>query len=87
MLTFNPDNNWYYIIICFHSRFYSFCGDVFFSRFVLIKLAEIRKEVQCPICLGITFHCPCMYDLELSVIIVYWSKSSLFEYTDRILKV
>ncbi|CAK9184181.1 unnamed protein product [Ilex paraguariensis] len=26
---------------------------VFVNRFILVKLAEIRKEVQCPICLGI----------------------------------
>ncbi|KAM7500773.1 hypothetical protein LguiA_025187 [Lonicera macranthoides] len=27
--------------------------SVFQTRFVIVKLAEIRKEVQCPICLGI----------------------------------
>lgn len=28
---------------------------MFYCRFVLVKLSEIRKEVQCPICLGMFF--------------------------------
>ena len=25
-------------------------------RFIVVKLAEVRKEVQCPICLGMYFN-------------------------------
>lgn len=37
------------------ARFFYGCNYLLFSllhRFILVKLADIRKEVQCPICLG-----------------------------------
>jgi hypothetical protein len=33
--------------------------DIQHCRFIVVKLAEIRKEVQCPICLGMLLKRPC----------------------------
>lgn len=34
------------------------CLHLFACRFITVKLSEIRKEVQCPICLGMSL-CSC----------------------------
>jgi hypothetical protein len=58
--------------------------SLFSLRFLTVKLAEIRKEVQCPICLGkdvlfqffLAIWCPvlipsCHWNLNISILIIY----------------